>query len=154
MLAKKLRVLGKEVRFLTKKRQLFSQGLFMIFFVEQYPNRHFHQISFHIPLAISKRAVHRHQVKRILIAAFEQSVQKLGAGPQFYKCFVSLNKHRLEPLIALVQQKSTVQLKDYLTKQRESVFSSFFLSSHEKKHSWTSRKYSNSRNSSQRRTGN
>ena len=63
------------------------------------------------------------------------SVQKLGAGPQFYKCFVSLNKHRLEPLIALVQQKSTAQLKDYLTKQRESVFSSFFLSSHEKNHS-------------------
>ena len=147
MLAKKLRVSGKEVRFLTKKRQLFSQGLFMIFFVEQYPNRHFH-------LAISKRAVHRHQVKRILIAAFEQSVQKLGAGPQFYKCFVSLNKHRLEPLIALVQQKSTAQLKDYLTKQRESVFSSFFLSSHEKNHSWTSRKYSHSRNSSQRRAGN
>lgn len=135
MLAKKLRVSGKEVRFLTKKRQLFSQGLFMIFFVEQYPNRHFHQISFHIPLAISKRAVHRHQVKRILIAAFEQSVQKLGAGLQFYKCFVSLNKHRLEPLIALVQQKSTAQLKDYLTKQRESVFSSFFLSSHEKNRS-------------------
>lgn len=78
MLAKKLRVSGKEVRFLTKKRQLFSRGLFMIFFVDQYPNRHFHQISFHIPIAISKRAVHRHQIKRILISAFEQSLETLG----------------------------------------------------------------------------
>ena len=78
MLAKKLRVSGKEVRFLTKKRQLFSQGLFMIFFVDQYSNRQFHQISFHIPIVISKRAVHRHQIKRILISSFEQSLQQYG----------------------------------------------------------------------------
>ena len=152
MLAKKLRVSGKEVRFLTKKRQLFSHGLFIIFFVDQYPNRQFHQISFHIPIAISKRAVHRHQIKRILISSFEQSLQQYGPWNQFYKCFVSLNKNKLEPLITLLQEKSISELKVYLTKQRESAFRSFFLSSHENKCSRTFRNHSSTRNSVYRNT--
>lgn len=60
------------MRFLTKKRQVFAHGMLIIFFVEQYSNRAYHQISFHVPLAISKNAVIRHKIKRILIQTFEE----------------------------------------------------------------------------------
>ncbi|MBR6907444.1 hypothetical protein IKN40_02880 [bacterium] len=49
-----------------------------IFYVEQYPNRKFHQFSFHIPLLVSKRAVVRHKVKRILINSLEKHIPLLN----------------------------------------------------------------------------
>lgn len=125
MFKKQQRLQGKEVRFLTKKRQVFSQGLFTIFFVEQYPNRHFHQLSFHIPLLVSKRAVVRHKIKRILIQAFENQLPTLDFGGKFYKCFITLHKMKLDPLLKLLAEKSHTKLKTYLQDQHIQTFSSF-----------------------------
>ncbi|MBQ9554443.1 hypothetical protein IJU97_05965 [bacterium] len=49
-----------------------------IFYVEQYPNRHYHQFSYHIPILVSKRAVVRHKVKRILISHLEKLLPTLN----------------------------------------------------------------------------
>lgn len=133
MLSKLHRVSGKEVRFLTKKRQIFSRGLFTAFFVDQYPNRKFHQLSFHIPLSISKRAVHRHKIKRILISLFENSITTQAQWDRFYKCFITLNKQKIEYLTNLILQKNNSEIKTYLNNERHHFFTSFFLSSHGQK---------------------
>lgn len=128
MFAKRHRLNGKEVRFLTRKRQVFSRGIFTIFWAEQYPNRSYHQLSFHIPIAVSKRSVARHLIKRVLIAA--QEAHFLGSVGKYYKCFVTLHKLKLQSLIDLLNQKNIPVLKQYLTDQRSSTFS-LFLAYHE-----------------------
>lgn len=125
MFKKQQRLQGKEVRFLTKKRQVFARWLFTIFFVEQYPNRSFHQLSFHIPLLVSKRAVVRHKIKRILIQSFEQLLPSLDFGGKFYKCFITLHKMKLDLLQKLLQEKSDIKLKAYLQDQQIQTFNSF-----------------------------
>lgn len=120
---KQQRLQGKEVRFLTRKRQFFSRWLFTIFFVEQYSNRKFHQLSFHIPLLVSKRAVVRHKIKRILIQAFEQTFPTYE-GP-YYKCFITLHKMKLQPLLTFLEKKDSVGLKNYLQQEYLQTFSSF-----------------------------
>lgn len=125
MLVAAQRLQWKEVRFLTKKRQVFSCGLLTIFFVEQYPKCKFHQISYHIPLLVSKRAVKRHQVKRILINHLETAFLSLDFWGKYYKCFVTLNKSNLTKLIDLLDRKDDVLLKGYLEHENYQAFTSF-----------------------------
>lgn len=121
---KQQRLQGKEVRFLTKKRQVFARWLFTIFFVEQYPNRPFHQLSFHVPLLVSKRAVVRHKIKRMLIRTSETFLAQKGQAP-YYKAFVTLHKMKLAPLLSLLEAKKWEEVETMLSQQRTQVFSSF-----------------------------
>ena len=125
MLKRKLRLQWKDVRFLTRKRQVFSNGIFTIFYIEQYPNRQYHQISYLVPLAVSKRAVVRHKVKRILIAEHEKSLSSYDFWWKWYKCFVSMNKSKLAQLLAILEKKDSTQLKNYLESEHKKTFSSF-----------------------------
>ena len=128
VLKKKERLEGKEVRFLTRKRQSFVRGIFLIFYCAQYPNRDYHQISFHVPLALSKRAVIRHQIKRILIASYEEFIKQQPWNTNYSKCFVMFQKSKLDPLINLLEKKDKNQIKTYLSTEFQSVFSSFLHS--------------------------
>lgn len=92
--------------------------------MEQYPNRPFHQLSFHIPLLVSKRAVVRHKIKRILIRTSEVFLAQHG-NPPYYKAFVTLHKMKLAPLLSLLQAKKWEEVESMLTQQRNQVFSSF-----------------------------
>lgn len=125
LLAKSQRLQGKEVRFLTRKKQVFRQGIFVIFFTQQYANRNYHQLSFHIPLALSKRAVQRHKIKRILIKAYEQHMKEKKMRWHYFKCFITLHKMKLEELASLLQKKQYSQLEKYLIQKRTSAFTSF-----------------------------
>ena len=119
------RLQWKDVRFLTKKRQVFSQGLLTIFYVEQYPNRKFHQFSFHIPLLVSKRAVVRHKVKRILINSLEKHIPLLNFWWKYYKCYITLHKMRLQQLLEILDKKNSNQLVSYLENENIKAFTSF-----------------------------
>ena len=105
VLKKKERLEGKEVRFLTRKRQSFVRGIFLIFYCAQYPNRDYHQISFHIPF-----------------------IKQQAWNTNYSKCFVMFQKSKLDPLISLLEKKDKSQIKTYLSTEFQSVFSSFLHS--------------------------
>lgn len=118
------RLQGKEVRFLTRKRQVFAQRWFAVFFVDQYPNRPFFQISFHVPLALSKRAVIRHKIKRILIQSTERLLDQLRPC-HYAKLFVNFRGLGSQTLIPLIQQKKWDEIIALITNERTQTFTSF-----------------------------
>lgn len=125
MFKRQERLNWKDVRFLTKKRQVFSKWIFTIFYVKQYPNRKYHQFSFHIPLLISKRAIVRHKVKRILVQFCENLIPTLNFWGDHYKWFITISKTKLQTLIEILQKKDNSLLKEYLEKERRHTFTSF-----------------------------
>ena len=125
MLKRHQRLVWKEVRFLTRKRQVFSYWLFTMYYIEQYPNRLFHQFSYHIPLLVSKRAVVRHKVKRILLRNLEARILRLDFWNMYYKWFITLHKSKLSQLLAFLEKKDSTQLETYLVNEHEQFFSSF-----------------------------
>lgn len=119
------RLQWKDVRFLTKKRQVFSQWLLTIFYVEQYPNRKFHQFSFHVPILVSKRAVVRHKVKRLLINSLEKQLPSLDFWWKYYKCYITLHKMKLQQLLEILAKKDSNLLISYLKNENTKAFTSF-----------------------------
>jgi len=67
LLKRSLRLRSKDVRYLTKKRQYFVKGLFGFFYIKQYPNNNYHQISFHVTIKVSKHATRRNFIKRTIM---------------------------------------------------------------------------------------
>lgn len=118
MLAKPFRLTGKDINFLTRKRQFVPGWLFNFFYVKQYPNKQFNQISVNIPLKFDKRAVHRRIVKRAVIKSIEQkNFQEIKIKGQFYKLFVFLNK-KMAPELA--QKFASLDKKDKMKYIEES----------------------------------
>lgn len=97
MLAKKFRLRTKDVKFLTHKRNYFSSGLFWFFYFKQYENLKFNQISFHISLRFSKRAVQRNKLRRCLYNyALANNISNSFIWRRYYKIFVVLQKNKIE----------------------------------------------------------
>ncbi len=113
MLAKKLRLTGKDVIFITRKRQYFSQGIFWFFYIKQYPNIKYNQISSHITIKLSKRAVLRHTIKRAIMQGIqENNLIESPINDIFYKIFIVLSKDRvweIDKKIANLSKKDTIK---------------------------------------------
>lgn len=100
MLAHRYRLRSKEVRFLTKKRQYYSQGYFGFFYVQQYANRAYHQVSFHVSIKYSKHATKRNRLKRQVMRRIRDWENfKLPFAGTYRKVFVVLNKQQLDSLM-------------------------------------------------------
>ncbi|MEI6119025.1 MAG: hypothetical protein WCP92_07630 [bacterium] len=96
MLPQKLRLTGKDVIFITRKRQYLSQGLFGFFYIKQYPNIKYNQISSHVTIKLSKRSVVRHMIKRAIMQRIqEHNATKFPIHNDFYKIFIVLSKDRV-----------------------------------------------------------
>jgi len=112
MFKKQLRLTGKDVRFLTKKRNYISAGMFWFFFFEQYANRKFNQFSIFITVKLDKRAVKRRIVKKIMQQYLErEDVCSHQIKWRYYKIFVVLQKNCLQELkekIASWEKKSII----------------------------------------------
>lgn len=112
LLPKRQRLTGKDVIFITRKRQYLSQGLFGFFYVKQYPGVKYNQFSCHITIKLSKRSVVRHMFKRAIIQRIEQhNLVKYPINDAFYKFFIVLSKDRIpeiEKKIANFQKKDTI----------------------------------------------
>jgi RNase P protein component len=97
VLEQKFRLQGKEVIFLSRKRQYFSAGLFGFFYFQQYAQLPFHQLSFHVTIKFSKKSVERHVIKRAVLDYIQK--QQLLSKPiqgKYCKFFVVMNKNRVE----------------------------------------------------------
>ncbi len=113
LLPKRQRLNGKEVIFLTRKRQYIWKWLFGFFYVKQYPNIKYNQISSHITIKLSKKAVMRHTFKRAIM----QSVHKYDLvhhpiNDSFYKFFIVVSKNcvpEIQKKIANFTKKDTIR---------------------------------------------
>jgi len=113
LLPQKLRLTGKDVIFITRKRQYLSQGLFGFFYIKQYPNIKYNQISSHVTIKLSKRSVVRHMIKRAIMQRIqEHNATKFPIHNDFYKIFIVLSKDRvweLDKKIANFTKKDTIK---------------------------------------------
>ena len=118
MLSKKQRLRTKDVLFLTKKRQYFGNGLFGFFYVKQYPNLKFHQISCHITIKYNKHSVERNLLKRAIILWIQaQTDSKAGFNSEYYKLFIVLNKNKLEQLQKDVANQDRKHIISHIQRQ-------------------------------------
>lgn len=112
MLQKKLRLTGKDVIFITRKRQYVSQGIFWFFYIKQYPSVKYNQFSSHVTIKLSKRAVVRHMIKRAIIQRVqERNLVESPINDVFYKIFIVLSKDRvwdIDKKIANLSKKDTI----------------------------------------------
>ncbi len=113
MLAQKLRLTGKDVIFITRKRQYIGQGLFGFFYIKQYPSIKNNQFSFHVTIKLSKKSVARHVVKRAIMQIIQQDdLVKHPINNSFYKVFIVLSKVRvweIEKKIANFSKKDIIK---------------------------------------------
>lgn len=113
MLARKFRLRTKDVKFLTHKRNYFPSGLFWFFYFKQYENLKFNQISFHISLKFSKKAVQRNKFRRCLYNyALANKISDSIIWNSYYKIFVVLQKNKIEEF---KKQIENLNEKDILT---------------------------------------
>lgn len=110
MIQKKFRLTWKDINYLVKKRHYFVHDIFGMYYVPQYPNRHCNQFSVTIGLWVSKSAVVRHYIKRIVMRYIaENNLQHTKFGAGYYKCFVMIHKAQMpavQKLIATMQRKA------------------------------------------------
>lgn len=113
MLPQKLRLTGKDVIFITRKRQYIQQGLFGFFYIKQYPSIKYNQFSCHITIKLSKRSVVRHKIKRAVIELIQRKkVANISIADAWYKFFIVLAKDRvwdIEKKIANLPKKDTIR---------------------------------------------
>lgn len=126
LLPKAQRLSGKEVIFITRKRQYIWQGLFGFFYIKQYPNIKYNQISSHITIKLSKKAVVRHIFKRAIMQSVQDhNLIKYPINDSFYKFFIVVSKNsipELEKKIANFTKKDTIKyIQDEFEKSRKWV---------------------------------
>jgi len=94
--------------------------MFGFFYVKQYPNLAYNQISLHITIKLSKRAVVRHMFKRAVIQYIKDyMIIKTPINKAFYKIFIVFSKDalpELEKKIANFNKKDTIR---YIQKEFE-----------------------------------
>ena len=112
MLSKDQRLTGKDVLYITRKRQYINQWLFGFFYIKQYATRQYNQFSSHITIKLSKRSVVRHIFKRAIMQyVSKNNLVQDSLGNTFYKFFIVLSKSRIEEIekkIANLPKKDTI----------------------------------------------
>ncbi|MBQ7074816.1 ribonuclease P protein component [bacterium] len=126
MLKKIFHLKSKEVNYLTKKRNYFSKGIFSFFYIPQYPNKQYHQCSFHVTIKLSKSAVWRNFVRRIIMKYLEENQRVLqDFQGKYFKFFININKNTLIPLQSFIEQRDKTSIKNYLLNEFQISFTSF-----------------------------
>lgn len=125
-LEKKYRLKTKDVIFLTRKKQFFANWYFGIFYVDQYKNLCYNQISCHISLKYSKRSTDRNILKRAIINyILKDKVYCNAISWKFYKIFIILNKSKLDNLKQNLESFDKRAINDYTIKEFQKSFSNF-----------------------------
>lgn len=134
-LTKSRRLKYKDIWFLVRKRKYFPSKFFWFFYFEQYPNLKYNQISCHIPLKFSKKAVYRNMLKRLIIAEIIKNnlTDTRFMDNKYYKVYIMLNKKKLEILKEKFNSLSFDEFADFFSLEFINTFR-FFI----KKISWNS----------------
>lgn len=126
MLPKKQRLTGKDVIFITRKRQYLGHGLFWIFYIKQYPGIKYNQCSFHVTIKLSKRSVVRHIIKRAIIQYIqEHSLIQHPISDAFYKIFIVLSKERVWEIDKKIANSSKKDTIIYIQEEFEKTWKRF-----------------------------
>ena len=129
MLSKKQRLRTKDVLFLTKKRQFYGNGLFWFFYIQQYPNLKYHQISCHITIKYSKHSADRNLLKRAIMMSIQWDGKIKNPWWQYYyKVFIILNKNKLDQLQKDVANQDRKHIISHIQRQFSQSFTA--LSTH------------------------
>jgi len=132
MLAKKHRLKTKDVLFLTKKRQYFGNWLFGFFYVQQYPNLKYNQLSCHISIKYSKHSADRNLLKRAIMRRVKiNAAGEIPTGNTYYKVFILLNKNKLEQLQKDVANQDRKHIIFHIQRQFAQSFTAL------SRHLWT-----------------
>lgn len=93
MLPRNRRLRGKDISYITRKKYYFTAGFFSFMYVPQYPQRHYNQFAVHAGLDVSRKAVIRHRVKRVIIAYIaNKNFVTQAYGSVYYKVFITCSK--------------------------------------------------------------
>lgn len=126
MFKRRFRLRWKDVNFLVRRRQYFSNWYFWFFYFDQYPNLKFNQISVNIPVKYSKRAVQRVKLKRIINNYLSKNwYDKKTINWKFYKIFVFINKNSISELKSQIEKFDKSYTNHYITAQFEKSFLKF-----------------------------
>ncbi len=110
MIKKGFRLKWKDINYLVKKRNYFVYDIFGVYYVPQYPNRQYNQFSVNIGLWVSKSAVERHFIKRIVMNYIaDNDLQHKKFVSWYYKCFVMVHKAQMplvQKFIATMERKA------------------------------------------------
>lgn len=97
----------KEINFLIKKQNIVFGKNFSFFFFSQYSNKKYNQISFQTTVKLSKKAVIRNNIKRILYNIIKsKNIANETFNNKHYKIFVIINKKNIEILQKLLETKN------------------------------------------------
>ena len=98
MLSQAHRLTTKDVRYIQKQRNIVWTQHFGFLWIQQYPNRKYHQCSIYIAADTVKKAAWRHGLKRQLLPELESTLETSHqSGQKFYKLFIFLNKKNFLP---------------------------------------------------------
>lgn len=93
MLKKINRLNRKDINFLFRNQNIIYWKYFSFFYYKQYPNRKYNQFSIQVPTKLSKLAVDRNYIKRILMHYIRENSYDINKfGDKYYKIFVIFNK--------------------------------------------------------------
>lgn len=122
----KFRLRTKDVRYLTKKRQYCTKWIFGFWWIKQYPNRQFNQISCHIGVKLSKNATDRNQIRRSIMNYIRDNhIETSPISWEFYKIFINLDKNKIPTLVKYIEEHQKSERNSYFQKEFQSAFTSF-----------------------------
>jgi ribonuclease P protein component len=109
MLPRNKRLRTRDVSYLVKRRIYKHMGYFGFFYVaNKYNNSHLFAV--HVGLKFSKKAVHRHRLKRLVMSVIQDDVSlHKSIAWQYYKFFITLTPQGIDyysKLLASGYQKS------------------------------------------------
>ena len=117
MLKKKNRLTWKDINFLIKKQNMIYWKYFSFFYFKQYPNRYYNQYSLQLPIKLSKKAVYRNFVKRVVFDYINSTwLINKRFNSSYYKIFIIFNKKEIEKLKETIETKEKKLIKDTIIK--------------------------------------
>ena len=97
--------------------------MFGFFYVQQYPNLKYNQLSCHISIKYSKHAADRNLLKRAIMRRVKTNVTgEIPTGNSYYKVFILLNKNKLEQLQKDVANQDRKQIIPHIQRQLSQSF--------------------------------
>lgn len=112
MLPKYQRLKTKDINYIIKKRLVIFTKNFSFFYVPQYPNKSYNQLSCNITLKIDKRSSQRNILKRAIVQYIQQhNLPNIAINNTYYKIFIHINKQNIpaiSALLALDDKKATI----------------------------------------------
>jgi len=125
-LEKKYRLKTKDVIFLTRKKQFFTNWYFGFFYIDQYKKLNYNQISCHITLKYAKRSTDRNILKRAITnCILNDKVCNNTICWKNYKIFVILNKSKLDIIHQNIKNFDKGAINDYTVKEFHKSFNNF-----------------------------